>query len=232
MDSLVLWWYNWGVLLLLFVDIVVIAWLTYESQARGGRALGWQLSAALAALLVLPSLIFKFSNVVSQISMAGQIISFFYLGLIGSVASIIISAAGLVSISKAKPDATPIPAPLPTQMPVRETSRPAEAPPPRQPERRRVNAWLVDRLNDRNYQLFEGDSRLGRGQSNDIALDDHAVSREHVLIRQDGPHFTLYDRGSRTGSWVNEQPVREPVMLEHGDVIVLGDTELEFVTMR
>ena len=88
----------------------------------------------------------------------------------------------------------------------------------------------MDRHNNRNYQLFESDSRLGRGEHNDIVVADRAISREHILIRQEGSHFTLYDRGSRTGTWVNEQRIEGPVLLHHGDVIVLGDTELEFVT--
>jgi hypothetical protein len=226
MDEIALWWYSWGVLLFLFVDIVLIAWLTYDSSARRIRSLGWQIAAGLAALLTLPSLIFKFSNIVTQLSMADQIMPFFYLGLIGSVASIIISAAGL-AVNSRQPAPAPYNPPPPPPPPIEHTR---ERPAPPRPTRRKVNAWLVERGSNRNYQLFEGDSRLGRGSPNDVALNDRAVSREHVLIRQEGSHFTLYDRGSRTGTWVNERRIDSPVLLQHGDVILIGDTELEFVT--
>lgn len=214
MDTVVIWWYSWGVLLFLFLVILLLAWLVYESQAREVRALGWLLVAGLAALLMLPSLFFKFSSVTAQISMAGQIQPFFYLALVGGVASLIVSAAGLVALSQVRQPAPPPPPPPPSPLP---------------PSRPLANAWLVDRTNKRNYQLISGDTRLGRDLNSDIALDDPSTSREHLLIREEGNTFTLYDRGSRSGTLVNGQRITGPCLLHHGDVITVGDTELDFV---
>jgi pSer/pThr/pTyr-binding forkhead associated (FHA) protein len=63
-------------------------------------------------------------------------------------------------------------------------------------------------------------------------LADKAVSREHILIREENERFTLYDRGSKTGTLVNDRRVEYPVLLEHDDLIVIGDTRLRFVIGR
>ena len=218
MDSFVIWWYSWGVLLLLFFNVLLIAWLVYDSQARRVRALGWLLAAAAAAMLALPSLLLKFASVDVQLGMAGQIQSFFYLGLIGSVASLIISIAGLLAVGRSHLPPPPPPPPPPHPPP----------PPPSDPGH--VHAWLVDRTHSRTYQLIAGDTRLGRGIQNTIVLDDPAISREHLLIRQEGDQFTLFDRGSHIGTLVNSQSIVGPCLLQHGDTITVGDTELEFAT--
>jgi len=102
-------------------------------------------------------------------------------------------------------------------------------PPERPIQRPRASAWLVNEDGDGNYQLNLGDTRLGRGSPNDIALADPAVSREHALIREANGGFTLFDRASAYGTYVNEQRVTGPVLLQHGDVIRLGDTILRLV---
>jgi adenylate cyclase len=71
---------------------------------------------------------------------------------------------------------------------------------------------------------------LGRSAQNDIRLDDPSISREHLLIRHFDGQFTLFDRGSRIGTLVNQQQVTSPCLLQHGDRVTVGDTELEFAT--
>ncbi len=88
----------------------------------------------------------------------------------------------------------------------------------------------MDQASNSNYQLLAGDTRVGRDPDGDIVLDDPSASRDHLLIRMDGDTFTLYDRGSRSGTLVNGQRVTGPCLLHHGDVITAGDTELDLVT--
>lgn len=102
--------------------------------------------------------------------------------------------------------------------------------PPRKPiQRPMASAWLVDEDGAGNWQLNRGDTRLGRGADNDIDLADPSVSREHALIRETDGRYTLYDRASTHGTYVNEVRATGPVLLQHGDVIRLGDTSARLI---
>lgn len=61
---------------------------------------------------------------------------------------------------------------------------------------------------------------LGRKQA-DIILDDTKVSALHAEIRRKGGRFTLIDRQSTNGTFVNRQQITE-VDLEDQDVIEIG----------
>lgn len=88
------------------------------------------------------------------------------------------------------------------------------------------------------YQLTnpQGTS-IGRdGQSNDIVLDDPAVSRQHAKIRlEEGtrkkePQFYLYDLASANGTFVNGRKIQRQ-WLKDGDQIRIGETTLVFKTV-
>ncbi len=93
-------------------------------------------------------------------------------------------------------------------------------------------AWLVNDDGGASFQLNQGDTRLGRGTANDIILADPAVSREQALIREQDASFTLYDRASTYGTFVNGQRVAGPMLLRHGDVIRMGDLSLRLVSQE
>jgi pSer/pThr/pTyr-binding forkhead associated (FHA) protein len=48
------------------------------------------------------------------------------------------------------------------------------------------------------------------------------------LIREDQGHFTLQDRGSLDGTYLNGEKIRGAVTLQDGDEIGLGNTVLRF----
>lgn len=247
MDDISVWWYDWGVLLFLFVNIGLVAAITYHSQARRLRILGWQIVLGLLTLLLFPSLILKFAPPETQVRWAGQLMPFFYLGLVGSAGCLAVAVVYFISMARQKicPQCgraydpilpgcpycvSPSPPPV-LYRPVEERVQPPHSSRAElAPARERVNAWLVEGLSERNYQLFQGDTRIGRDSANDIVIHDRAVSREHILIREEQGHFMLYDRGARTGTLVNGQQITGPLALQHGDKIIIGDTELEFVT--
>lgn len=110
-------------------------------------------------------------------------------------------------------------------------------PPPRKPGTREpAGAALVvleGAQQGHEYHLPGGDARIGRQrQGNDIVLSgDRCVSREHALVREEHGHYTLFDRGSTTGTYVNGHPVKGPVLLHHGDEITMGQTRLRFVKL-
>jgi len=73
---------------------------------------------------------------------------------------------------------------------------------------------------------------IGRRTSADLQIVSTDVSREHAEIAQEDGRYTLRDRGSRYGTFVNGEQVTERV-LQPGDRIRLGRTdaiELLFMT--
>jgi pSer/pThr/pTyr-binding forkhead associated (FHA) protein len=122
--------------------------------------------------------------------------------------------------------------PPPPPPPVKEREGTAPPPPPPPKKQPKVNAWLVEAGTNRSHQLNQGDTRIGRAKDNEVVFYDKAVSREHMLIREDRGHFTLYDRGAKTGTYVNGNRVEAPVLLAHDDEIEIGDTRLRFITSR
>ncbi len=68
---------------------------------------------------------------------------------------------------------------------------------------------------------------IGRASDNDVIVDDPMVSRHHCQLRLQHGAYSFADLGSRNGSTVNGQPVSQ-VALGPGDLIRIGDTEIEF----
>jgi hypothetical protein len=68
---------------------------------------------------------------------------------------------------------------------------------------------------------------IGRASDNDLILDDPMVSRHHCQLKLQHGAYSFADLGSRNGSEVNGQAVSE-IALGPGDVIRIGDTEIEF----
>ena len=72
---------------------------------------------------------------------------------------------------------------------------------------------------------------IGRASDNDVIVDDAMVSRHHCQLKLQHGAYSFADLGSRNGSMVNGQPVSQ-VALGPGDVIRIGDTEIEFQVRR
>jgi hypothetical protein len=68
---------------------------------------------------------------------------------------------------------------------------------------------------------------IGRASDNDVIVDDPMVSRHHCQLKLQHGAYSFTDLGSRNGSTVNGEPV-STVALGPGDVIRVGDTEIEF----
>lgn len=254
------WWFEaWGIggwVVFLLLVIAAIAWLIYDSQTRRIAAVGWLMGAILPSLLLLPSAILGFSPA-ARVQMQNLQEIFFYFGLIGGIVPIVVAAGYFITYRGTRgcerghvydatlpecpvcaqerireaPPVSRMPIPIPDREDLRRER--AEMAGPRRPPKPAANAWLVEEGTNRTYQLNVGDTRIGRNrQINDIVLADTAVSREHLLVREDAGHFTLYDRGSKTGSLLNGRRVDSPLLLAHDDCIEIGNTRLRFVTSR
>ncbi len=86
--------------------------------------------------------------------------------------------------------------------------------------------WL--RCQGQSYPLA-AEITIGRDSANVINVDDNLVSRRHAVIQKIKEAYFVSDRGSRNGTFVNEQkiPAGGYVKLNLGDVLRVGKTELK-----
>jgi sigma-B regulation protein RsbU (phosphoserine phosphatase) len=71
---------------------------------------------------------------------------------------------------------------------------------------------------------------IGRSSRNDICIGDPFASRLHAELRQEGDHVLLVDNGSANGTFLNGQRVSGAVRLEVGDLVRIGETEIEYTS--
>ncbi len=79
----------------------------------------------------------------------------------------------------------------------------------------------------REIILSKENFSIGRTPDNDLEVRDSLISRRHSSIIRRGDRFVVYDLGSSNGTFVNRERV-EMRPLDHGDVIRIGDTEMQF----
>ncbi len=71
---------------------------------------------------------------------------------------------------------------------------------------------------------------LGRDVNNSIVLDDSFVSSEHALLTFRGRAWYVEDLGSTNGTFVNGTKLERAQLAKAGDVIRVGETELQVQT--
>ncbi len=80
-----------------------------------------------------------------------------------------------------------------------------------------------------SVRLSDAEVTIGRDPASILCLSEEAVSRKHGAIQADGGTYRILDFNSSNGTFVNSIPVRKKV-LQHGDRICIGYTELVFLT--
>lgn len=78
------------------------------------------------------------------------------------------------------------------------------------------------------FELSQGDTKIGRRPGSDIVVDNMAVSGEHANIFTIGDDSFIQDLGSTNGTFVNNKRVTKH-HLKHGDVITIGKHTLSYV---
>ena len=76
--------------------------------------------------------------------------------------------------------------------------------------------------------LKDAETTIGRDPASALCLSEESVSRKHCAIQADGDIYRVIDFDSSNGTFVNGVPIRNKV-LQHGDRIRLGYTELVFL---
>jgi hypothetical protein len=68
---------------------------------------------------------------------------------------------------------------------------------------------------------------VGRSSTCDIQLDSPSASRQHAVIELEEKGLSVRDLGSRNGVFVNGVLIRQPLALEIGDLVRVGDHVIE-----
>src|SRR6266516_208099 len=63
---------------------------------------------------------------------------------------------------------------------------------------------------------------IGRGPTNTILLNDTFISGEHTRLWNRNDTWYVQDAGSTNGTYVNNQPARDPLPAKVGDIIQVG----------
>jgi pSer/pThr/pTyr-binding forkhead associated (FHA) protein len=78
------------------------------------------------------------------------------------------------------------------------------------------------------YDVSKPEITVGRGENNDVVIDDERVSRSHARL-EINPHgeVKVIDMGSTNGVMVNGVKVKETV-IRPGDVIEMGGSQIRY----
>jgi two-component system, cell cycle response regulator len=72
--------------------------------------------------------------------------------------------------------------------------------------------------------------RIGRGEENEIVLDEDRVSRMHAYLELHGDRWVIRDEGSANWTWLADTRLQGYVALKHGDRIQIGSSIFKFLT--
>jgi len=82
------------------------------------------------------------------------------------------------------------------------------------------------------YPLEKDELYLGRDVNNDIVVNDPEVSRRHARLVKQGEDFYFEDMGSTNGTFISGQRLANPVLLQPGTKITIGErVELSYVVV-
>lgn len=88
-------------------------------------------------------------------------------------------------------------------------------------------AVLEGKQTGQRFPLVDEALSLGRGEDQDITLDDQGASRSHaILVKNDG-QWMIRDTGSANGLFLNDRETRDAI-LHPGDRLQIGNTVLRF----
>jgi pSer/pThr/pTyr-binding forkhead associated (FHA) protein len=83
----------------------------------------------------------------------------------------------------------------------------------------------------REIETEKTELTIGRTASNDIQIDNVAVSAHHARILRDGGHYVVEDLNSTNGTFVNEKKISRRVLKEN-DIITIGKHSLVMIPKK
>ena len=87
-----------------------------------------------------------------------------------------------------------------------------------------ISSWMLVAEDDRNLPLPNGTMTVGRGEENDLCLNDTKASRLHAELRVTTDKLEVVDLGSTNGTFLNRERIASnlPRVLEVGDELHFG----------
>ena len=72
---------------------------------------------------------------------------------------------------------------------------------------------------------------VGRGGDAGLVIEDPEISRAHAVLASTGEGLEIEDLGSLNGTWVNGERITGAMHLAPGDVIKVGTTRVEVLSV-
>lgn len=80
---------------------------------------------------------------------------------------------------------------------------------------------------DGREMLISKTASIGRDESCDICIPvDRYMSKKHAVLRLWSEGYLLEDLGSTNGTFVDEEPIKKPMLLTNGQLFKVGRTLL------
>lgn len=93
------------------------------------------------------------------------------------------------------------------------------------------SSWVIE-FQGRHYAIPPNGLRIGRGQDNEIVLQDDQVSRRHATVWVVQGNVYIRDERSTNGTFVRGQRIAAPTLLRPGDQVQIGRALLRVQTGR
>ena len=84
------------------------------------------------------------------------------------------------------------------------------------------------KIGPQEIALHPGETLVGRSEECTICLDDERLSRVHAKFLLEDDQVLLVDLGSRNGTYVNEERLKDRAVLQSGDTVRMGQTHMRF----
>ena len=93
---------------------------------------------------------------------------------------------------------------------------------------------LINRRDELPFRVEESYSihssiTIGRSNKNDIVIKDPFISKNHARIEKKHNEYYIEDLNSSNGTFINNEQIFNPIRLEHGDTITMGQISFIFV---
>ena len=79
------------------------------------------------------------------------------------------------------------------------------------------------------FELTEGTHVIGSAEDSTVLLSDTTISAQHGQFTVSQGQIAYQDLGSENGSFVEDQPITEPVALAPGHILRVGNIHLQLV---
>ena len=80
----------------------------------------------------------------------------------------------------------------------------------------------------KEVQITKDKTTLGRRPSNDIVIDNLAVSGEHAVLQMVGADVFIEDLNSTNGTYINGKAVKKQ-LLSHNDTVEIGKYKIKYI---